>query len=99
MFVGLASKQISTAGASPDRPDFRLATTFDPAARTLEMSPDLKLKARKAISRELRNIKLRLYLSLLFLQIEKFSLEVRCGSLRILRNIARNLPKLILYRH
>jgi hypothetical protein len=99
MLVGFASEQIRSSAPSPNTANIGSMPVFDPAVWTLEMSSDLKLKARKAISRELRRIKFRLFLSFLFLYFEKLALKIRCSSLRILRNIARNLPEFVLYRH
>ena len=95
MFVSLASKKINIFVRPADRPNAGFPPTLDPATGTLEMSPDLKLKARKAIARELRIIQIRLYFSLLFLQIEKLSLQMRSFRLRIFRNVAGYLSNLV----
>ena len=91
MSIGFAPKNVCAASAATDRPNFGLSAVSDPTCGALEMSPDLELKAREAISRELRRIKFRLYLSFLFLYFEKLSLQARHFCLRVLRKIAGNL--------
>jgi hypothetical protein len=60
------------------------------------VSADLRRKARKAISRELRRLKFHLYLSFLFLYLETLSLRMRSLRLRSFRKFTGHLSKLIL---
>jgi hypothetical protein len=96
MTISCAPEKIYGANTAADSAHIGFALAFDPAVGTLEMSADLKLKARKAISRELRILKFRLYLSFLFLYFEKFSLQMRGFRLRLFRKIASYLSKLVL---
>lgn len=60
----------------------RVNSLRDPASGTLEITPALRLKARKAIEREVRLLKLRLYLRLVRLQFAKLALQFRSTLLK-----------------
>src|ERR1700755_863410 len=60
----------------------RADTAFNRANGALEISPDLDLKIRKALQRQVRRMKFRLYLSLLRLYFTKFALQIRGAILR-----------------
>jgi hypothetical protein len=93
MFVGFAPKQIDLSGAAPDRSDLGCSPTFEPAIWAEEMPVELRSKARKAIYREFRSIKFRLYMFPLLLYFEKFSLQMRSLHLRGYSKAAGYLSK------
>lgn len=81
----LAAKKIIGGGVVTDRGQRRSRFTFDPTTGALVVSPDLDLKIRKALSREVRRIKVSLFLRQFRLKIEYLTLKARCTLLRMRR--------------
>ena len=60
----------------------------NPTTGTLEVSIDLRLKARKALEREVRRMRYGLYLTLTRLYVLKFWLECSGACLKFINNSA-----------
>jgi len=61
----------------------------NPATGALELTPDGFLKTQKAIMREVRRGKFRLYLAFARFYLKKFLLECRGACLKVIGNLAR----------
>ena len=68
----------------------------NPTAGTLEISIDLRLKARKALEREVRRMRYGLYLTLTRLYVLKLWLECSSACLKFINNFGSYLHKLVL---
>ena len=64
---------------------------FNPATGTLDVRPDERAKACKAVMREVRRIKLRLYLQSLSIKIAKLTLQMRSFVLKVQYKTLRKL--------
>jgi hypothetical protein len=73
----MTMKQINPTAATSHRPERGLDSAFNSAPGALEISPDLDAKIRKAILREVRRIKFRLYLTKAHLYFALFLLQGR----------------------
>ena len=71
----------------------------DPAVGALEIAPNVRLKARKAIKAELRRIKIRLYLRLADLYVRKLLLSVRYAVLYFFSDLRRRVSYPFLRGH
>ena len=71
----------------------------DPTVRALEIAPDVRLKALKAIKAEVRRIKVRLYLHLADLYIRKLFLFFLCPVLYALSDLRRRVSYPFLRGH
>lgn len=71
------------------RRERRSGLVYNPTTGTLEVSADLRRKARKAIAAELRALKLRLYLGLADLYLRKLSLATKGAFLNVVSNLNR----------
>ena len=95
MLVGIYTKFkaaiITTKGVIPRRtrngPNRAMFPMLDPATGTLVIAPELDLKIRKAISREIGRIKLRLFFRKLLLQAEYLFLKARYLGLCLRYNL------------
>jgi hypothetical protein len=81
----MTPEKVFSAGAPADRPQGGSRFMVDPTTGALIVSPELDLKIRKAILREVRRMKLRLYYSLACLYLHKFALESQSALLRVER--------------
>ena len=77
------------------RPNF----VRNPATGTLEVAPYARLKARKALVRKVRRMKMRLYLRYAELQVSKFLLSCRCARLNVVGYLERRLHQVFSHRH
>lgn len=93
-----APEQIATIG-SGERAQGRPDAGFNPALRTLVITPDLDLKIRKALKRAARRLAFRALLRYLRFQIEYLALKSRLAVLRVLRKFAGKLAELPFDRH
>jgi hypothetical protein len=85
--------------AAPDRTEACGRFVFNPTTRALEIVPAHRDKAAKAVMRELRRTKLRLYFAFAGLYCLKFALQSCSAVLRLLRKAARDFSNLILKDH
>jgi hypothetical protein len=76
-----AAKRVLSPPAAANRTQSRLDSVQNPALGALVVAPDHDLIIRKAIMREVRRIKLRLFLRKLSLQIAYFALKARRSAL------------------
>ena len=81
--------------ATPDRTEACGRFVFNPATGALEIAPAYRDKAAKALMRELRRMKLRLYFIFARLYCLKFALQSRSAVLRLLRKAARDFSYLV----
>ena len=95
--AGFTSEEVLVVGTA-ERPHARVNFSLDPASGALEISSDLRLKARKALKAEVRRMKLRLYVELARLYLVKLALECACAMKRGVRNLGRYLGYLLLAR-
>lgn len=95
----IASEEIVAVSPASDGPNVGLCAVCEPAFRTLEMTPDLECKARKAIHRELRRIKLRSRFAIACFRFELFTLKARQLALQARCNLLRYVSKLTLNGH
>jgi hypothetical protein len=72
-----------------DRVQRRSNFVFNPATGALEFTSDGFLKAHKALRREVRGIKFRLYCSLARLNAEKLLLQFRSACLARINDLPR----------
>jgi hypothetical protein len=72
---------------------------IDPTAGALEATGEFRLEARKALIREVRRIKLRLYLDYLYLQSGKLALQGRSAIVGLACHLAGYLPHPCHIRH
>jgi hypothetical protein len=93
-FAGVASEKILSAGAPTDGPETGMHFVFNPATGALEIAPQFRRKARKAIMREVGRMKFRLYLTRMSLYLDKFLIEMSCLRLRVSSEFRRHLLKL-----
>jgi hypothetical protein len=63
----------------------------NPTTGTLEITPDLRMKARKAIMAEVRRMKVRLYLNCARLYLRKFLLSCKSTRLNVVGYLYRSL--------
>ena len=68
----------------------------NPTTGTLEVSIDLRLKARKALEREVRRMRYGLYLTLTRLYVLKLWLECSGACLKFVNNFGSYLHNLVL---
>ena len=68
----------------------------NPTTGTLEVSIDLRLKARKALEREVRRMRYGLYFTLTRLYVLKLWLECSGACLKFIDNFGSYLHKLVL---
>ena len=92
----LASETIVHAIAG-DGAEVGLPTILNPAERALELSPDLRLKFRRSIKREVRKLKFRFLFSrevfrfqIFLIKVRSTLLHARCGLFRQLDNLSKN---------
>jgi hypothetical protein len=85
--------------AAPDRTEACGRFVFNPATGALKVAPSYRGKAAKALMRELRRTKLRLYFTFARLYCRKFALQSRSAVLRLLRKAARDFSYLIVKDH
>jgi hypothetical protein len=77
------------------RPRFAI----NPAAGALEATAEFRLEAGKALIREVRRIKLRLYLDYLYLQFGKLALQAHSAIVGIACHLAGYFPDPCYIRH
>ncbi|WP_127596697.1 hypothetical protein [Nitratireductor alexandrii] len=81
---------IGTAGL---RSHGDICAPSDPAMGALELSPERRLKAIKALNREVRRIKLRLYLDYFRLRLMKLGFQFMASLAEPVSNLNRALKK------
>src|SRR5215471_1362023 len=86
----IASENVLSGGAG-DRIEARSRCFIDPTSRALEMSVDLRLKLRTALSREVRRIKTRPYLRLPCPQLAQLFLIVTGPRARLVGKLVCQL--------
>jgi hypothetical protein len=65
------------------RSERRGVAAFDPTSGALIVSPDLDLKIRRSLEREVRRLKFGLFLQCDLCRFEVFFAKVRCALLRV----------------
>jgi len=68
---------------------------LNPATGALEITPGLRLKARKALLREARRMNLRLKLRLADLYIRKFLLGIQSARVKVVGYLDRQLHQIV----
>jgi hypothetical protein len=89
-----AFENIQASGATTDRPQAGHRFAVNPATGTLEIAPAYRDKAAKALIREVRRMKLRLYLTFARLYLQKFVLECRSATARVRSDFLRQIGQL-----
>jgi hypothetical protein len=97
--TSIAPEIVNVSCAASDRTQACGRFVFNPTTAALEIVPAHRDKAAKAIMRELRRTKLRLYFTFARLYCLKFALQSRSAVLRLLRKVARDFSNLILKDH
>jgi hypothetical protein len=97
--TSIAPEIVNVSCAAPDRTEACGRFVFNPTTRALEIVPAHRDKAAKAVMRELRRTKLRLYFAFAGLYCLKFALQSCSAVLRLLRKAARDFSNLILKDH
>jgi len=92
--TSIAPEIVNVNCAAPDRTKACGRFVFNPATRALEIATAYRDKAAKAVMRELRGTKLRLYFIFARLYCLKFALQNRSAVLRLLRKAARDFSYL-----
>jgi len=93
------TKEVRMSRAAPDGSQYRSRFVLNPATGALEIPPDLRLKARKAIIREVRRMKLRLYLTQARLYFELLFLKAKSATLSMPGQFSGYCRNLGDYRH
>jgi hypothetical protein len=78
--TSIAPEIVNVSCAAPDRTEACGSIVFNPATRALEIAPAYRDKAAKAVMRELRRTKLRLYFTFARLYCLKFALQSRSAA-------------------
>ena len=86
--TAIAPEIVNVSCAATDRTEACGRFVFNPATRALEIAPAHQDKAAKAVMRDLRRTKLRVYFVSARLYCLKFALQSRSTVLRLLRNAA-----------
>ena len=86
----IASENLLSGGAG-ERFEAKSPCFIDPTSGALEMSVDLRLKLRTALSREVGRIKTRLYLRLPCLQLAQLFLIVTRAHARLVGKLVCQL--------
>ena len=93
--TSIAPEIVNVSCAAPDRTEACGRFVFNPATGALEFAPAYREKAAKAVMRDLRRTKLRVYFMFARLYCLKFALQSRSAVLRLLRKAARDFSYLI----
>lgn len=80
--AGVASKIFASPSPGTDWSQACKVSVIDPAAGALQLTPEFRDKAVKALMREVRRMKLRLQLTLALLYFRKFTLQCRGAATR-----------------
>src|SRR5262249_3677144 len=93
--TSIAPEIVNLSCAAPDRTEACGRLVFNPATGALEIGPAYRDKPAKAVMRDLRRTKLRLYFMFARLYCLKFALQSRSAVLRLLHKAARDFPYLV----
>jgi hypothetical protein len=93
-FEGVAPEKVFCAGAAPNGSEAGAHFVVNPATGALEIAPQYRDKARKAIMRKVRQMKFRLNLPFASLYFEKVMVEMGGLGLRISSELRRHFLKL-----
>src|ERR1700678_2398057 len=77
-------------GVSPDCIERTALVIENPAVRTLDLTPDQRAKALKAVKSVVRRLKFRTFLFRERLRVEIFAMQIRGSVLQILGKIVGN---------
>lgn len=97
--AGVASKIVDLLGPAAYRPKGGARFVVNPTTGALEITPEYRDKAAKALMREVRRMKFRLKLRLLGFYFRQFALDVRSAILTAEGYILCNFNKLRLLVH
>ena|ERR1700682_84105 len=87
------------AGTAPDGIKRSSLFALDPTTGALVVRPEYRAKVEKALMREVRNIKFRLYRHFALLYAKKFLLQCRGAVGKLFRNLTGYFGKPRLNRH
>jgi hypothetical protein len=88
--TAIAPEIVNVSCAAPDRTEACGRFVLNPATGALEIARAYRDKAAKAVMRDLRRTKLRVYFVFARFYCLKFALQSRSPVLRLLRNTARD---------
>ena len=88
-----APHEVSAVGAPASGVHSRSRFVFDPATGALIVSPELDLKIRRALGREVSRIKRRLFVSRLLLKFNYFALKARLSIACRLHKFSKSFTK------
>jgi hypothetical protein len=95
----IAPEVVFPVRSAPDRAQKRTLFALDPATGALVVRPEQRAKVEKALMREVRNIKFRLYCHFALLYIGKGLLQCGGSCVKLLCNLTRKFGKARRDRH